>query len=738
MGNATPTLPQAMQRALAAYQRGKLGEADRLTRAILDARPDYFDALHLTAVISARQLRLEEALASYDRALAVRRDHAEALTNRGATLHALRRFEEAVASYDRALAARPHYAEALCNRGNALQKLKRYDEALASYGRALALRPDFAEALNNCGATLQELRRFDEALASYDRALALRPNYTEAHYNRGNALKELKRPNEALTSYDHAIAVQPDHAEALCNRGNVLLDLKRFEDALFSYDRALAVRPDYAEALNNRGLVLHELKRFDEALASYEGALAARPDHAEAFYNRGVILRELKRPDEALASYDQALVLNPAYFDALNNRGVVLHELKRLDEALASYDQALALNPVYFDALNNRAGVLHGLKRFDDALASYDRALAVRPDHVPAINNRGVTLYELKRLDEARACYDDALALNPAYVDGHFNKALLRLLKGDFDTGWREYEWRRVKEENLTLYKRNFSQPLWLGQTTIDGKAILLHAEQGFGDTIQFCRYVPLVAARGARVLLEVPAPLKDLMASLTGAAAVISTQDELPDFDLYCPLLSLPLALGTRLESIPAQVPYLSVPSESMRDWSSAVEPKRNLRIGLVWSGSSAHKGDGFRSINLRSLLPLLDVGAEFVSLQKDVRADDATVLQERRDLVHLGDRLNTFADTAAVIANLDLVISVDTSVAHLAGALAKPVWVLLPFLPDFRWLLDREDSPWYPTARLFRQEAAGDWSSVIDRVVRELEGQLHAHGERPAGGGG
>jgi hypothetical protein len=205
--------------------------------------------------------------------------------------------------------------------------------------------------------------------------------------------------------------------------------------------------------------------------------------------------------------------------------------------------------------------------------------------------------------------------------------------------------------------------------------------------------------------------------------AEVISTQNELPDFDLHCPLLSLPLALGTRLESIPAQVPYLSVPSKSMENWASAVGPKRNLRVGLVWSGSSGHKGDAIRSIKLRSLLPLLDVGAEFVSLQKDVRADDATVLQERSDLVHLGDRLNTFADTAAVIANLDLVISVDTSVAHLAGALAKPVWILLPFLPDFRWLLDREDSPWYPTARLFRQQAADDWPGVISRVVRELD---------------
>jgi tetratricopeptide (TPR) repeat protein len=657
MSNATPTIPEAMRRAVAAYEHGRLGEAHDLARAILGVRPDYFDALHLIAVIKARQRRFDEALASYDRALAVQRDHAGALCNRGVTLHELRRFNEALASYDRAVAMLPDYAEALFNRGVTLQELKRFEEALASYDRALASQPDQADAFSNRGNTLRLLRRFDEALASYDQALALKPDYFDA----------------------------------LCNRGVTLHELGRFDEALASYDRALALRPDHAGALNNRGITLHALKRFDEALASYDRALALQPDQAEAFSNRGNALRQLKRFDEALANYDQALTLKPDYFDALNNRGVTLHELKR----------------------------------FPEALASYDRTLALQPDHFPALTNRGFTLHQLRLLDEALVCYDHALALNPDYVDGHFYKAQLQLLKGDYDAGWREYEWRwrRWKEENVTLFKRDFTQPLWLGQTAIEGKTILLHAEQGFGDTIQFCRYAPLVAGRGARVLLEVPVQLEDLMASLAGVAEIIAGQDKPPNFDLHCPLLSLPLALGTRVESIPAQVPYFAVPPESLRRWTSAVGPKSNLRIGLVWSGSSDHKGDATRSISLRSLLPLTDLDAEFVSLQKEVRGDDATALKERGDIVHFGDELNTFADTAAVIANLDLVISADTSVAHLAGALAKPVWVLLPFLPDFRWLLDREDSPWYPTARLFRQQAPGDWSGVISRVVIELE---------------
>jgi tetratricopeptide (TPR) repeat protein len=731
MTEVTLTLPDAMKRAVAAYGRGQLGEADRLARTIISIKPDYFDALHLIAVINARQRRLDAALASYDRALAVRPDHAEALYNRGVTLQELKRFEEALASYDRAIAVRPDHASALTNRGNTLRELQRFDEALASYDRALAVRPDHARALYNRGVTLQELRRFEEALASYDRALALQSDYAKALTNRGVTLHELRRFEEALASHDRALALQPDDAETLYERGNTLQRLQRFEEALASYDRALAVRRDHADALTNRGAALHQLRRFDEALASYDGALVLRPDDVGALYNRGVTLQELQRFEEALASYDGALALRPDYAEALSNRGVTLHELQRFEAALASYDRALAARQDHAEALNNRGNALQELQRFDEALASYDRALALRPDYAEALISRGNALQELKRFDEALAHYDRAIVVRPDHADAHFNKSLLQLLKGDFDAGWREYEWR-WKTANLQRRKRNFAQPLWLGEAAIAGKTILLHSEQGGGDTIQFCRYAPLVAARGARVLLEAPAPLKDLMASLAGVAELISAHDQLPHFDLHCPLLSLPLALGTRIETIPAHVPYFTAPPQSLRRWNAALGSKHRLRIGLAWSGMPMHRNDANRSIKLRSLLPLLDVDAEFVSLQKDVRTDDAAVLQDRSDLVHFADKLDTFADTAAVIASLDLVISVDTSVAHLAGALAKPVWVLLPFVPDFRWLLDRADSPWYPTARLFRQHARRDWPGVISRVVLELEKLLHVHDER------
>jgi tetratricopeptide (TPR) repeat protein len=401
-------------------------------------------------------------------------------------------------------------------------------------------------------------------------------------------------------------------------------------------------------------------------------------------------------------------------------RAISAYNAGKLVEAEQICQQIVNAKCDLFDALHLLAVIQSRLGKKDTALASYDRALTVRPDYAEALSNRGVTLQELKRFEEALASYDRALTVRPDYAEAHWNEALLRLLTGDFSRGWVKYEWRW--EGSLALPKRNFSPPLWLGADAIDGKAILLHSEQGFGDTIQFCRYVPLVAARGARVILEVERPLQELMTTLVGATQVISKGNPLPDFDFQCPLLSLPLAFGTRHETTPSVTPYLRAPVQALKSWQARLAPNARPRIGLVWSGKPTHKNDQNRSISLRSLIPLLDIEATFVSLQQDVRTDDATVLKDQSSILYFGDALKNFSDTAALISNLDLVISVDTSVAHLAGALAKPVWVLLPFVPDWRWLLDRIDSPWYPTARLFRQDDTRAWDNVIARVHAAL----------------
>ena len=365
MASHTLTLPQALNRARSAYNAGKFIEAEKIWHQIIAAKPDIFDALHLLAVVQVSLGKNDLALASYDRALAIRADDGVTLNNRGNALQALKRYDEALASYDRALSVLPDDAVVLNNRGVTLHELKRYDEALASYDQALAVRLDYAETLNNRGNALMELKRHEEALASYDRSLSSRPNHGDTLYNRGNVLRELKRPDEALASYDRALVLRPDHADALYNRGNTLQELKRHEEALASYDRALSLRPDHGDALTNRGNALKDLKRLDEALASYDRALTVRPDDADALNNRGIAMKEMKRPDEALASFDRALSLRPDYAEALYNRGNALKELKRLDEALASFDRALAAKADHAYALSGAADCVAKLCEWD-------------------------------------------------------------------------------------------------------------------------------------------------------------------------------------------------------------------------------------------------------------------------------------------------------------------------------------------------------------------------------------
>jgi hypothetical protein len=341
----------------------------------------------------------------------------------------------------------------------------------------------------------------------------------------------------------------------------------------------------------------------------------------------------------------------------------------------------------------------------------------LQPYDTDALVNRGVTLHDLKRFDEALASHNRAIALRPDHADAHFFGGLSRLLAGDFGRGWIEYEWRR-KGASTGPSRRDFAQPLWLGGAEIAHKTVLLHSEQGFGDTIQFCRYAPLVAARGARVILEVEEPLRGLLTGLAGTARVVAKGERLLDFDLRCPLLSLPLAFGTQLETIPSAGPYLRAPDQALVKWGARLPIKRRPRIGIAWAGNAKHIRDRERSIDLRGLLPLMDADATFVSLQKEVRAADMETLKQSADIIHFGHELESFSDTAALISHLDLVISVDTAIAHLAGALGRPVWILLNYVPDWRWLLDRDDSPWYPSARLFRQSETREWNSVIARV--------------------
>jgi tetratricopeptide (TPR) repeat protein len=616
---------------------------------------------------------------------------------------------------------------ALLGQGFALHQAGRLAEAEEAYGRILAIDPGHADSRYLLGLIFHQRGDAAQAVRHIDLALDKNPDNILALNSRGAALNALKRFDEALASYDRSIALQPDFVEALLNRGNTLKELQRLDEALASFDRALAVQPDHAGAHYHRGVALHALERFDEALASYDRALALRPDYAEALANRGVALQALRRFDEALASFDRVLAALPDNAEVHVRRGEVLFELRRFPEALASCDRALALSPDCPEAHCNRGNALSMLERFDEALASYDRALALRPDYADAYANRGVTLLALKEFDAALRCLERALALQPDFPEAHCNEGFCRLLLGDFERGWAKHPWL-WQTKQLKFAKRNFAEPPWTGSEDIAGKTVLLYAEHGLGDTIQFCRYAPGVAARGARVILEVQRPLRGLTSSLVthglaDALQVVPRGDPLPPFDMQCSLLGLPLACGTRLATIPSEAPYLHPSAPAVADWNARLAPRTRPRIGLAWSGDPTHQNDHNRSIALADLLPALQGSvATLVSVQRELRPADAAVLQDRNDIVHFGEALQDFSDTAALIANLDLVITVDTSVAHLAGALAKPVWVLLPFIPDWRWLLDRDDSPWYPTARLFRQDDSRRWDGAVARLRAAL----------------
>jgi tetratricopeptide (TPR) repeat protein len=572
----------------------------------------------------------------------------------------------------------------------------------------------------------QRQGRLPQAEKLYTEVLRVRPDYFEALHMLALIKMQNGDPAGALRLMMGALKARPKSPEVLFNYSLVLNALGRYHEALVTLDLVLSVKRRSVEAQNNRGAILEKLGRDEEALECLDRALAIKAGHIDALYNRGSVLRKLGRYEEALKCLDHVLAIKPDYIKAHNNRGIVLEALDRRDEALASYERTLALDPNFVEALNNRANTLHKLGRHEEAVACYEQALAIDPRHAEVLNNRSNALSALGRQREALESVARATSVNSNYVNAQWNEALLRLRLGEYSGGWEKYEWRWKRDENAKKL-RTFAQPLWLGQAPVAGKTILLHHEQGFGDTIQFARYATMLAKQGARVILEVQPPLKSLLSQIGGDVQVIGSGEGAPSFDLHCPLLSLPLALRTELATIPADIPYLTVPSDCIERWNERLPPRRGLRVGLVWAGSATHKDDHNRSIALARLSPLFDVPeVQFVSLQKDLREADAQLLAREPRIADVGRYFGDFCDTAAVVALVDLVISVDTSVAHLAGALGKPVWVLLPLCADWRWLTGRDDSPWYPTARLFRQPGIGDWDSAIAQVRRELT--LHA----------
>ncbi len=529
---------------------------------------------------------------------------------------------------------------------------------------------------------------------------------------------------EAGRLYSDILRANPAHFEALYRLALIHFQTGRFADAERLFAAAIKINSQSPEVFYGRGCALQSLLRYEEALASFARALAIRPDYVEARNNRGVTLLAMKRFAEALTSFE-AVGVPDSHGKALvfNNRAAALLGLKRYGEALSYSEKSLALMPDQPDSLSTYAAILMALGRHEEALTAYDRTLQLKPDFAQALNHRGSVLRELKRLDQALASYDRALQLKPDLAEAFNNRGMLRLLLGRYRDGWIDHEWRWEAESIITK-RPNINAQAWQGEDLM-GRRIAIYVEQGLGDVIQFARYLPLLVQRGAKVTFFVPGNLTRLLRPLTSRIKLLSSIDNREPFDFQCALMSLPLWFGTELPSIPNEVPYLRAEEDLVARWKKEIAG-HGFTIGIAWQGAPGTIDQG-RSVPLAEFVPLsLLPGVRLISLQKTHGLDQLAAFPAGSNIETLGDEFDggpdAFVDTAAVMSNLDLIITSDTSIAHLAGALGRPTWVALKHVPDWRWLLDREDSPWYPSMRLFRQQTAGDWKFVFAKIAQEL----------------
>ena len=675
--------------------------------------------------------RLTEVALNYQRMLEGNPRHLEALVGMSLVALASRQAEAAVRMASAAVVAAPGMGLAWVALGQAHKAAGQIDDAERAYARAIRL--DGMNELARLG--LGELRlaagRPEEAIAEFELALRRKPALVAAHLGLGNALAVLGHFEQALERYTRTLALRPRLPEAEFAAGFVLARLGRLKEAETRYRRALVERPDFAAAWINLGSMLREQGREVFAEAALRRAVELRPDLVSGWINLAVLERERNRPMQAEAHLEKALLLNPDQIETHIGWCQFRASQKDLPGAWEWLRKALARGPEQPEALNMQGILLHTEGRFAEAVAAFERAEAL--GHRAAPSNRGNALLDLGRMDEALRAHDAAVKFGPAHPGAQYNLALTQLRLGNWEHGWPAYEARwRFREVHRT--PRVFRQPRWQGEW-LEGRRILLHAEQGLGDTIQFCRYATLVAARGGYPVLQVQPPVERLLRSLPvvrdGFAEVALLGANPPEFDLECPLMSLPAVFSTTVDTVPWHGAYLAADSELACErrkqtpfvGSDLQMGECPLRVGLAWAGNPGYKGDRERSMALETLLPLLRTrGVNWISLQKGPAAEQIAAVNEEIFIWDGSSSDRDLSETAALVATLDLIVTTDTSIAHLAGAMAKPVWILLPHLSDWRWMQEVGTTPWYPTARLFRQSIPGDWHGAVNRLISEL----------------
>ncbi len=636
-------------------------------------------------------------------------------------LHRSGRTVEAKARYEQVLKANPRQPEALHFLGLLCVDTGAAPSALPLLQNALRLNPGAVPVMITLARALVATGNADEALALLDSALGREPRNTEALFQRALLLHGRGDLTRAIDAYRTLVAADASIAVAHFNLGTLLRTAGRLEEARAALTRALELNPRFAPAAINLGCVAQDQGRHDEAAEILRKALALDGKSAEGHVALATSLRALGRNEEAADSSRRAIGLRPEFAAAYTGLAQALASLGRETEAEEAYRTALTRAPHSIDALNNLGNLLRQRGQLGESRTLLAQALSLQPANAALSLNLGMSLHQLGHLDEAESLYRQALALSPALDEAGLNLAMARLTRGDFHEGWKLYEHRW--QGDLRNAVRSFDRPEWDGHSSLQGRTLLLHAEQGLGDTIQFSRFVPALSKAGARVVLELQAPLSPLMGSLDGLAQRVVRGAPLPPFDLHCPLLSVPRLIDFDPTQSAAPQSYLRAPADAAERWRPRIDALPHPRIGWVWSGNPRHKNDRNRSVPYALVRSIASATpGSHLSLQIDYREGDREALARDRLLTDLSATLNDFSDTAAIVEHLDLVISVDTSVAHLAGALGRPVWILLPFCPDWRWLQSGATSPWYPSARLFRQPAPGDWDSVAAEVAATL----------------
>ena len=568
------------------------------------------------------------------------------------------------------------------------------------------------------------LGRIDDAEKIYKQVLKIDKNSFDAHQLLGLVCFTNGRLCQSLEYYTKAVQLDPKNAPVHHSMGNLFAELGRHEEAISSFSSALALDTNNKLIYKDRAITLQQLGRWQRSLSDYDNAIGGGSDDHVLYNNRGIVLTQLKEYQLALSDFEKAISLNATNVEAYHNRGDVYAALEQLSKALIDYEMALGLDESFLPALMRKGDVLFRLKRHHEAINCYQTLLNQTPDDARAHNNCGAAQHAVGNLSAALESYNHAIELSPAYSEAYYNRSFILLSYGNFREGWSDHEWRLKMADSIAKHS-SIEQPLLTVGSNVSGRRVYITTEQGFGDVIHFARYIPMLLQLGATVVLEAPKPLISVLETLDSDVAVVPVGSKVTDFDNYCPVMSLPYIFETNEATIPSS-PYLFADRKKVKKWQRKLGPKLAKRVGLVWSGNAAHKNDHNRSIDLQQLMSLLEVPVEWHSLQKEYRAGDSELLERCALVREHQEDLTDFSDTAALIQCLDLVITVDTSVAHLAGALGKPVWILLPATPDYRWMLDRDDSPWYPSARLFRQPSDGGWGVVAASVRAHLTSML------------